>query len=102
MSKISSVSGKSTGFPQRGVSYSDESPDNTDPGNPHPMNAAKQNPVTMGKDCGCEYKERPTTGIDMMGVGNFQGNDAARERLVRHPTAEDKAQAGSLGGGGNQ
>lgn len=94
----SSVTTKSTGFKEPTVSYHDEDNNNTDAASPHPMNAQKQNPATMGKDCGCEYMERPTTGIEKFGVGSMSCNDAACEKVdTKHPTAKDLADAGSLG-----
>lgn len=96
MKNISSVRGKSTGFPDRGVSYSDQENNNTDAASPHPMNADKQNPATMGKDDHKEYMERATTGIDKFGVGSMSCNDAACEKIVKHPTTEDLAQGGSM------
>lgn len=97
---ISSVHGKSTGFPDRsGAKYSNQVNNNSD-AIPHPMNAASQNPATMGKDDGREYHETPMPGIDKMGVGNQPCNDAACERVdTKHPSAQDLADAGSMGGG---
>lgn len=93
---ISSVSTKSTGFSTPGVKYSNTRTANTD-GNPHPMGAASQNPATMGKDCGCEYHEVPSAGIEKMGVGSQRCNDAACEVITKHPTTQDLSQAGTLG-----
>lgn len=93
---ISSVRGKSTGFSEPSVRYTDEMNGNSD-ANPHP-NAGGPPSESVGKDCGCEYMEKPTTGIDMMGVGNQRCNDAACEQITKHPTAEDLAQAGSMRG----
>ena len=96
MAKISSVSGRSTGFPAPSVRYTDEMNGNSD-GNPHP-NAGGPPSESVGKSDGREYMERPTTGIDMYGVGNLGCNDAACEKLVKHPTAADLSQAGSIRG----
>ena len=94
---ISSVRTKSTGFADRAVSYKDVENNNTDASSPHPMNEQMQNPATMGKDCGCEYHERPTSGIEKMGVGSMKCNDAACEEMTTHPTAADLADAGTMG-----
>lgn len=93
----SSVTTKSTGFSDRGVSYKNVQNNNTDSATPHPMGAQMQNPATMGKDCGCEYMERPTSGIEKMGVGNMSCNDAACQTEVTHPTAQDLSDAGTMG-----
>ena len=91
-----SVSTRSTGFSTPSVSYKDEQMDHADPSNPHP------NASTMPKECygsmgsGSEYHETPTAGIDKTGVGNLGCNDAACEKIVKHPTAADLSQAGSM------
>lgn len=90
-----SVHTKSTGFKAPAVKYSNTENNNSD-SNPHP-NAASQNPKTMGKDDGREYMERPTSGIEKMGVGSMGCNDAACEKITKHPTSEDLRDAGSMG-----
>jgi hypothetical protein len=99
MAKISSVMTKSSGFKEPAVKYSNTQNNNSD-ANPHP-NAATQNPATMCKDCHCEYMERPTTGIEKMGVGNMPANDAAREQMNCHPDAADLKDAGTMGTAGS-
>ena len=96
---ISSVRTKSTGFADMQKPKYSNTENNNNDSNSHP-NAATQNPATMGKDDGREYMERPTTGIEKMGVGNQPCNDAACERTdTKHPSAADLADAGSMGGG---
>lgn len=79
-----SVSIKSTGFRAVSTKSTDMTSKIADPANPHPT-APSDNPgmgptITKG-----EYKEIPSPGITMTGVGNFVGNDAAHERIVKHP-----------------
>lgn len=91
-----SVKIMSTGMRASSTASTRETMITSDPSNPHPM--ALQPPVEMGKDCGCEYRERPSAGIDMTGVGNLACNDAACEQVNKHPSSMDLQQAGSIRG----
>lgn len=93
---ISSTSIKSTGM-------SDSSPKSTmmdnrnSDGNPHPSGSSKIVGEYPG-DRSKEYREVKMPGITEFGVGSMSCNDAACEKIVKHPTAEDLADAGSMRG----
>jgi hypothetical protein len=90
-----SVKTKSTGFKEPTVKYSNTE-NNNDDGNPHPSTDGVPS-ESEGKDDGKEYHEVASAGIESHGVGNLSCNDAACERVSKHPSADDLKDGGSMG-----
>lgn len=81
-----SVSIKSTGQRASSTASTNMRTMTSDPANPHVgSGAAFTKGYEMGPTSASEYREIPSPGITSTGVGNFKGNDAAHESVVKHP-----------------